>query len=411
MNFNPEKAPWAFETKAVQERPPFSDPAGAVTSPIYATSTFATGNAHGYDYTRSGNPGFHHLAQVLASLEDAAHATVFGSGVAAITAVVSSLKSGDLILAEENIYGCTFRLFHQVFDKFGLRVAYADFTDPASFREIRKLRPRLLWLESPTNPLLKIIDIQTLAHHARAVGAEVLVDNTFASGYLQRPLALGATLSLSSTTKYVNGHSDCLGGVVCTNDKVWAERLDFAQKALGLNPSPFDAWLIVRGAKTLALRMERHHKNAFQVARFLEAQPGVRWVRYPFLPSHPQYHLARRQMRLGGGMVTADLGMSLEDTRDFLDRLQLFTLAESLGGVESLACHPASMTHASVPRAVREQVGITDSVVRFSVGVEHLDDLLHDLRSTFAQKPNHLRVHLPKEDSHEKSTAVPVLAS
>ncbi|HWI58570.1 MAG TPA: PLP-dependent aspartate aminotransferase family protein, partial [Bacillota bacterium] len=306
-------------------------------------------------------------------------ATCFASGVSAITAVVSSLKSGDLVLAEENVYGCTYRLFDKVFAKFGLQVHYCDLSRPENWEQIRRLRPTLVWLESPTNPLLKILDIAGLSAVAREVGSAVLVDNTFASPYLQRPVELGATLSLSSTTKYVNGHSDCLGGIVATNDKAWQERMIFAQKALGLQPSPFDAWLTTRGARTLALRMERHCANALELAAWLEQRPGVRMVRYPFLPSHPQYELARRQMKAGSGILIAELECSAEAALAFCRRLQLFTLAESLGGVESLICHPPTMTHASVPAAVRRQVGIGDGLLRFSVGIEDVADLRRDI--------------------------------
>jgi len=377
-----------FETSAIHRGLHFSEKTGAVTPPIYMTSTFASDNACGFDYTRSGNPNFVNLERTLAALENARYATVYSSGVAAITAVVSSLESGDLVLAEENVYGCTYRLFAQVFAKFGLRVEYVDFTDPANYCLIEERQPRLVWLESPTNPLLKIIDIAAVSRWTKRVGATLLVDNTFASSFVQRPLELGADLSLLSATKYVNGHSDVLGGAVCANDPAWAERLVFAQKALGLNPSPFDAWLIARGVKTLALRMERHQRNALALAEFLSSLPGVKWVRYPFLASHPQYELARKQMRGGSGVVVADLGLSLADTRAFLKRLRLFTLAESLGGVESLVCHPATMTHASVPREVRERVGVTDSLARFSVGVEHRDDLIADVRQAFAPLTN-----------------------
>jgi cystathionine gamma-synthase len=374
-----------YQTRAVHSGGAFASDTGAVVTPIYATSTFASGNPHGFDYTRSGNPNFTNLEAVLADLEGARYATSFASGVAAITAVVSTLKSGDLVLAEENVYGCTFRLFDRVFAKFGVTVRYIDFTKSENFLQIDELKPALVWLESPTNPLLKIIDIEQASAHCRAAGSTLLVDNTFASSFVQRPLELGADISLSSTTKYTNGHSDCLGGVVCTNDPQWADEMVFAQKALGLNPAPFDAWLITRGVKTLALRMERHSANALRVAEQLEGLPGANWVRYPFLPSHPQYELAKRQMRAGSGIITADLGLSLEHTRDFLERLQFFTLAESLGGVESLCCHPASMTHASVPREVRERVGISDGTVRFSIGIEHADDLCRDLVRCFEE--------------------------
>ncbi len=374
-----ENSPEGFETRAIHRGAEYRESTGSVIPPAYLTSTFAYGNEHGFDYTRSGNPNFRNLQEMLASLENAAHATVFASGVTAITAVVSTLKSGDVVVAEENIYGCTYRLFAQVFEKFGVSVQYTDLTNPENYSIIENAHPALVWLESPTNPLLKIVDIQALSEVAHKAGAQVVVDNTFASSYFQKPLALGADLSLTSTTKYTNGHSDCLGGVVASNDAEWQDKMIFAQKALGLQPAPFDCWLITRGAKTMALRMEQHQKNALELAHFLEAHSKVDWVRYPFLESHPQYELAQRQMSGGSGIITVNFNLSLEDTRAFLDRLQYFTLAESLGGIESLICHPASMTHASVPKEVREGVGITDSLVRFSVGIETIADLISDV--------------------------------
>lgn len=371
-----------FETRAIHVGQEPDAETGAVMPPIYATSTFAQlrpGETRGYDYTRSGNPGFTRLSRTLASLEGGRHATVFGSGMAAITAVITSLQSGDLVLAEENVYGCTFRIFARVFEKFGVAVRYVDFADPASYARIAETRPALVWLESPTNPLLKILDIAAISDAAREVGAPVLVDNTFASPYFQRPLELGATLSLASTTKYVNGHSDCLGGVVVTDDAAWQERMVFAQKAVGLNPSPFDAWLVSRGVKTLALRMRQHHENALAVARHLEAWAATRWVRHPFLESHPHGALARRQMRGGSGIVSLELEADLETTTAFVSGLELFHLAESLGGIESLVDHPACMTHASIPRPEREKVGIHDGLVRLSVGIEAEADLIADL--------------------------------
>ena len=374
-----EKHQSGFTTRSVHEGRGFAGNTGAVMPPVFMTSTFESGNADGFDYTRSGNPNFRLLQTSAASLEGARFATCFASGVSAITAVVSSLKSGDVVLAEENVYGCTYRLFERVFAKFGLQVCYRDLSQAANWGEISRLRPALVWLESPTNPLLKIVDIAGLSRAAADTGAPVLVDNTFASPFLQRPLELGATLSLSSTTKYVNGHSDCLGGIVATNDASWQERMIFAQKALGLQPSPFDAWLTTRGQRTLALRMERHCANALALATWLETRRGVRFVRYPFLPSHPQYDLARRQMSGGSGIIIAELDCSAEAALAFCRRLRLFTLAESLGGVESLICHPASMTHASVPAEVRRQVGIGDGLLRFSVGIEDLADLQQDI--------------------------------
>lgn len=366
-------------TRAVHKGRGFGGTTGAVMPPVFMTSTFESGNPDGFDYTRSGNPNFRMLEESMASLESGRFATCFASGVSAITAVVSSLSSGDLILAEENLYGCTYRLFERVFAKFGLRARYCDLSQQANWAEIAESRPALVWLESPTNPLLKIVDIAGISKAASAVGAPVLVDNTFASPYLQRPLELGATLSLASTTKYVNGHSDCLGGIVVTNEQVWKDRMVFAQKALGLQPSPFDAWLTTRGQRTLALRMDRHCANALELARWLETRKGVRMVRYPFLPSHPQYDLARRQMRGGSGIIIAELDCSAETALAFCRRLELFTLAESLGGVESLICHPPTMTHASVPPEVRRKVGIGDGLLRFSVGIEDVEDLRNDI--------------------------------
>jgi len=375
---HPENQPGA-NTSAVHRGRGFSGTTGAVMPPLFLTSTFETGNPDGFDYTRSGNPNFRLLGDAVAAMEGARFATCFASGVSAITAVVSSLKSGDLVVAEENLYGCTYRLFERVFAKFGLRVCYVDLSSEENWETIRRERPVLVWLESPTNPLLKILDIEGIARAGESVGAATLVDNTFASPYLQRPLELGATLSLSSTTKYINGHSDCLGGAVATNDDAWQERMIFAQKALGLQPSPFDAWLTTRGQRTLPLRMEKHCANALELARWLEAHSGVRLVRYPFLASHPQYALARRQMKGGSGIVIAELDCATERALEFCRSLRLFTLAESLGGVESLVCHPATMTHASVPPEVRRAVGIGDGLIRFSVGIEDAEDLRADL--------------------------------
>lgn len=368
-----------FNTRSVHTGRGFTGSTGAVMPPVYLTSTFEQGNPDGFDYTRSGNPNFRLLEESIAAMEGAQFATTFASGVSAITAVLSSLKSGDLVLAEENIYGCTYRLLERVFNKFGIQARYVDLSNEENWEQIRELRPAFVWLESPTNPLLKIVDIAGVSRVAAEVEAATVVDNTFASPYLQNPLALGATLSLSSTTKYINGHSDCLGGAVATNDSIWHSRMTFAQKALGLQPAPFDAWLVTRGQRTLGLRMERHCASALELAAWLENHPRIRAVRYPFLPSHPQYELARRQMRGGSGMVIADLGCSTGEARAFCQRLRLFTLAESLGGVESLVCHPASMTHALVPPRVRHAVGIHDGLIRFSVGIEDPADLRRDL--------------------------------
>ncbi len=373
-----------FETRAIHTGLNWREQTGAVIPPVFMTSTFEYGNEGGFDYTRSGNPNFRNLQQVLASLEGCAHACVFASGVSAITAIVSTLKYGDVVVLEENVYGCTYRLFARVFEKFGIMACYFDLTDTANYAKITELKPALVWIESPTNPLLKVLDIAAISEVARGVNAPVVVDNTFASSYLQRPIELGATLSLLSTTKYSNGHSDALGGAVCTSSDEWQEKMIFAQKALGLQPSPFDTWLISRGIKTESIRMERHCSNALTMAERLENKSGIRWVRYPFLASHPQHDLAKKQMRAGSGLITADLGLNLEQTMAFMEKSRYFTKAESLGGIESLICHPATMTHASVPREVRESVGITDGVVRFSVGIEHVDDLWNDIEEAIA---------------------------
>ncbi len=357
---------------------------GAVIPPIYSTSTFSQiepGVTNGYDYTRSGNPNFSNLEKTLSAIEEAEYATVFGSGMAAITAILSSLKHGDLILAEENIYGCTYRILDRVFNKFGLSVEYLDFSNSDNFHFITEKSPALVWIESPTNPLLKIIDIEAVSRIVQKTGSTLVVDNTFASAYLQKPIKLGACISVSSTTKYINGHSDSLGGVVITDQEDWHEKMIFAQKAVGLNPSPFDTWLISRGVKTLPVRMEQHCKNAQRFANFLESLSVVKTVRYPFLKSHVQYELAKRQMTGGSGIVTVTFDFSLEQTKKLISGLKYFTLAESLGGIESLVCHPASMTHASIPQQEREYVGISDGLVRFSVGIENCDDLIDDFNN------------------------------
>lgn len=381
---NPE-SPNGFSTRAVHRARGFSGTTGAVMPPVFLTATFAHGNPDGFDYTRSGNPNFRLLQESVAALEGACFATCFASGVSAMTAVVSTLRNGDLVVAEENIYGATYRLFDRVFAKFGVQVRYVDLADEANWAVISATRPALVWLESPTNPLLKIVDIAGICRVAATVGAPVLVDNTFASPYLQRPLELGATLSLASTTKYLNGHSDCLGGVVATNDPAWQDKMLFAQKALGLQPSPLDAWLTARGLRTLALRMEQHCANALALATWLETRRGVRRVRYPFLPSHPQHALARRQMSGGSGLIAVELDCAPERALEFCRRLHLFTLAESLGGVESLVCHPASMTHASIPTEIRRRVGLSDSLVRLSVGIEDCADLQADLDAALTE--------------------------
>ena len=366
-------------TRVIHHGISFAEDTGTVMPPIFPTSTFAHGNQAGFDYTRSGNPNFRILDGVLASLEGCEHATVFASGVSAITAVVSQLKQGDLVLCEENLYGCTVRLFEQVFAKFGLRTEWVDFTKPETLAAIGYKQPAMVWLESPTNPLLKVIDLQAVCAVTQPLGIPVVVDNTFATALVQRPLELGATLSLTSTTKYINGHSDALGGAVCTNDYEWHQKMVFSQKALGLQPSPFDCWLITRGIKTLPLRLKQQMANAAALADQLASHSKVNWVRYPHRTDHPQHAVALKQMAAGGAIVTASFKANQEQTYALCKCLRWFTMAESLGGIESLICHPATMTHAAVSTEMKAKLGIDDGLVRFSVGCEDLEDLETDL--------------------------------
>tara|TARA_Y100001968_G_C19422342_1_gene752454 strand:+ start:169 stop:1335 length:1167 start_codon:yes stop_codon:yes gene_type:complete len=368
-----------LSTRAIHHSENYAEETGTVMPPIFTTSTFEHGNLKGFDYTRSGNPNFKILESVLASLENSLYSTVFGSGVSAITAIASSLKTGDLILCEENLYGCTVRLFEEVFAKFGLRTSWVDFTKSSSLEVIDDLMPAMIWLETPTNPLLKIIDIQKVCHKANKHKIPVVVDNTFATSLIQRPLDLGATLSLNSTTKYINGHSDALGGAVFTQDQLWDKRMKFSQKALGLQPSPFDCWLITRGVKTLPLRLDRQINNAARIADELANHSVIYSVKYPFRQDHPQKEIARKQMKAGGAIITVELKVTKDETYTFCKSLKYFTMAESLGGVESLVCHPATMTHASIPSQIKKRIGIHDSLIRLSIGCEDIDDLLADL--------------------------------
>ena len=374
-------------TRAIHHGDSFAAETGTVMPPIYATSTFAHGNPGGFDYTRSGNPNFRILEGVLASVETCDHATVFGSGVSAITAIASTLSQGDLVLCEENLYGCTVRLFEQVFAKFGVRTEWVDFTDPTALTAIESRQPAMVWLESPTNPLLKVIDLAAVCGAAKSAGVPVVVDNTFATALVQRPLQLGATLSLTSTTKYINGHSDALGGAVCCDDPAWHQKMVFAQKALGLMPSPFDCWLITRGIKTLPLRLRQQMANAAAVADHLAAHPAVAWVRYPLRADHPQQAVALQQMNGGGAIVTIGLQASRDQAYAVCKALRWFTMAESLGGVESLICHPATMTHAAVAAEVKEKLGISDGLVRLSLGCEDSADLIADLDQALTLLP------------------------
>ncbi|RME09017.1 MAG: cystathionine gamma-synthase [Ardenticatenia bacterium] len=360
---------------------------GAVMPPIFQTSTYAQrapGEHKGYEYSRTDNPTRHKLEANLASLDGARYGLAFASGMAAITTIMMLLREGDHVVAMDDLYGGTVRLFEQVLRQFGLDFTYVDMTNPDNLDGALQPNTRIVWVETPTNPLLKIVDLAAVTAKAHAAGALVVCDNTFLSPYFQRPLEFGVDMVLYSTTKYLNGHSDVVGGAIVTNHEDLFQRLKFLQNAVGAVPGPMDCWLTLRGIKTLHVRMDRHQANAMRIAEWLEAHPKVRRVYYPGLPSHPQHELAARQQRGFGGMVTALLDTDLEGTRRFLSAVRLFTLAESLGGVESLIEHPAIMTHASLPPERRAALGIGDSLVRLSIGIEHVDDLIADLEQALA---------------------------
>jgi cystathionine gamma-lyase len=361
---------------------------GAVMPPIFQTSTYAQrapGEHSGFEYSRSQNPTRFALERALAALEGGRFGLAFASGCAATATIVQLLDAGDHVVASDDLYGGTFRLFDKVMARRGNRFTFVDASDPAAVEAAIERDTKLVWIETPTNPMLKLCDIEAIAGICKSAGVHLAVDNTFCSPVLQRPLELGADLVLHSTTKYVGGHSDVVGGAVVTDDEALHERLAFLQNSVGAVPGPQDCFLTLRGLKTLHLRMERHCASAAKVAEFLEAHPKVERVIYPGLPSHPQHALARRQMKGMGGMISLDLAGDLEAARRFLTSVRVFTLAESLGGVESLIEHPAIMTHASVPKANREALGIRDGFVRLSVGIEHVDDLLTDLDQALQQ--------------------------
>jgi len=371
-----------FATRAIHAGQDPDPRTGAVVVPIYQTSTFAQpapGEHLGHEYSRTSNPTRDALQECLAALESGSRGLCFSSGLAATHAVIALLDAGEHVVAMDDMYGGTFRQFDKIWRRHGIKFSYADLRDLAAFDAVVLPETRLLWLETPTNPMLKLVDIRALCERAHARGVLVVVDNTFASPYLQRPLELGADIVVHSTTKYLGGHSDVVGGAVIVSDKELGERIAFIQNANGGTPGPFDSWLTLRGIKTLAVRMDRHCENASMIARWLEAHPRVRKVIYPGLPSHPQHGLANRQMKGPGGMISVILDGNIEHARTFLSTVRCFTLAESLGGVESLIEHPAIMTHASIPPERRKEIGIDDSLVRLSVGIEHVEDLIADL--------------------------------
>ncbi|HLG20499.1 MAG TPA: cystathionine gamma-synthase [Bdellovibrionota bacterium] len=373
-----------FETRAIHVGQAPDPSTGAVIQPIYQTSTYAQsapGEHKGYDYSRTRNPTREALERCLASLEGGKHGAAFSSGMGAAATLLHLLEEGSHVVCCDDVYGGTYRLFSKVLHRRNYTFSFVDLTNPKAFDDTVTAKTRMVWIETPTNPLLKLIDIEAICSKARKKKILSVVDNTFASPYLQNPLALGADIVLHSTTKYIGGHSDVVGGAVAVGDDALAERIRFLQNSIGAVPGPFDAWLTLRGLKTLALRMERHTANAKAIVTFLEKHPKVEQVFYPGLASHPQHALAKKQMKDFGGMISARLKLNLQQTKKFLSSLKIFTLAESLGGVESLIEHPAIMTHASLPPDVRGKLGITDGFIRLSVGIEHADDLLNDLRA------------------------------
>jgi cystathionine beta-lyase/cystathionine gamma-synthase len=373
-----------FATRCVHAGQEPDPTTGAVMMPIYTTSTYvqqSPGVNKGFDYARTKNPTRMAFERCIADLEGGSVAFAFASGLAAISTTLECLDHGAHIVAVDDLYGGTRRLFERVRKRsMGIEVSYLDLADAQALESAIRPSTRLIWIETPTNPLLKLVDLERVAAIAKKRGIWSAADNTFASPYVQRPLEHGFDIVVHSTTKYLNGHSDMVGGtaVVGENEEL-RERLKFLQNAVGAIQGPFDSFLALRGLKTLSLRMERHCASALKIAQWLERHPKVRRVYYPGLPSHPQHAIARKQMRAFGGMISVDLKGSLDDTKRFLERCQLFALAESLGGVESLIEHPALMTHGSVPPEVRAELGITETLVRLSVGIEDADDLIADL--------------------------------
>lgn len=375
-----------FATRAIHAGQDADPATGATVVPIYATSTYtqeAPGKHKGFEYSRSGNPTRAALETCLAALEGGERGLAFASGLAATTAVLSTLRPGDEVVAAADLYGGTFRLLERLFKPWGLIPRYTEDPSPQGFAALVGPRTKLVWIETPTNPLLQVLDIAAIAEVAHQHGAVLAVDNTFASPYLQRPIERGADLVVHSTTKYLGGHSDVIGGAVIGRKEL-VDPIAFYQNAAGGVPGPFDAWLVLRGIKTLAVRMERHCANARELAGWLAGHPKVDRVYYPGLADHPNHDVARRQMRDFGGMMSVRLKGGAEAARKLLSGTRLFSLAESLGGVESLIGHPASMTHASIPAEVRAARGVDDGLVRLSVGIEDVEDLRDDLARALA---------------------------
>ena len=371
-----------FDTLAIHAGQQPDPSTGAIMTPVYLTSTYVQagpGEHKGYEYSRTHNPTRKALQECLAALEGARHGAAFASGLAGTDMLMHMLEAGDHVVVSDDVYGGTFRLFDKVFKRQGLHFTYVDLSKPENFDAALTPQTKMVWVETPTNPMLKLVDLARIAETAKRHKILSVADNTFMSPYFQRPLDFGFDVVTHSTTKYLNGHSDVVGGFVCTSRDDIAERMYFLQNAVGGVPGPLDCFLVLRGLKTLHVRMERHAQNAMKVAHFLAQHPKVLKVTYPGLESHPQHALARRQMKGFGGMMTFDIRGGLPAARAFLQRVKIFACAESLGGVESLIEHPAIMTHASVPKETREKLGISDGLIRLSVGIEDAADLTDDL--------------------------------
>ncbi len=375
----------AFSTDCIHAGQEPEEVTGAVTIPIYQTSTYVQpelGRHKGYEYARTKNPTRSALEANLAALERGKHGHCFASGMSATDTVFRMLQSGDHVIAGENMYGGSYRLFSRVLEKYGIQFTYVDTSNVDAVRGAIQSNTKYVFLETPTNPMMTITDIAACADVAHKAGALVIVDNTFCSPYLQKPIELGADIVVHSTTKFINGHSDSVGGAVISNTDELGEKIGFLQNAVGAILSPFDSWLVLRGVKTLAVRMKRHEENGVAMASYLAHHAKVKKVYYPGLPDHPQHDLAKRQMNGFGSMISFELG-SFDNAKKFLDRVRLCSLAESLGGVETLISHPISMTHGSVPDEMRKRLGITPGLVRISVGIEDIEDLIADLDNAF----------------------------
>ncbi|GCD76540.1 cystathionine beta-lyase [Thermaurantimonas aggregans] len=381
MNNSPYKG---FGTRAIHAGLEPDPGTGAVMTPIYQTSTYAQeapGKHKGYEYSRTHNPTRKALEANLAAIEGGKYGLAFASGLAAIDTLLKTLNPGDEVISTNDLYGGTYRLFVRVYEKFGLRFHFVPMQQLATIEEKITEKTRLIWVETPTNPMLNVIDIEAVAQLAKSKGILLAVDNTFASPYLQQPLKLGADIVMHSATKYIGGHSDLVMGALVVNDDALAEQLYFLQNAAGAVPGPMDCFLALRGIKTLHVRMQRHCENAEKVARFLRSHPKVEKVYWPGFPDHPGHEIAKKQMRAFGGMISFTIkGDNIEEAFRAVSSFKVFTLAESLGGVESLAGHPATMTHASIPREERLKAGLSDSLIRLSVGLEDADDLINDLK-------------------------------